>query len=184
MNLEDKSETFRSFSAQYNAQSRINNIHKIGGKNSLDVIGHTHTSRPCLSAIRHSGGVCGPSCGASQSVNSPFFFTAQKCAPAWQIISLTGLQHSHRPVRPIYSAPQEELTVKETRKLVCALELLHCATPPAAWETDEEEEKSARTFHLTYCMEPSNADMFKTSSLHKGSFYHFDLMVSVKHSLV
>lgn len=102
-----------------------------------------------------------------------FFFTAQKCAPAWQIISLTGLQHSHRPVRPIYSAPQEELTVKETRKLVCALELLHCATPPAAWETDEEEEKSARTFHLTYCMEPSNADMFKTSSLHKGSFYHF-----------
>lgn len=72
-NSKDKSQTFRTFSGQYNTQSRINNIHKIRGKNSLDVIGHTHTSRPCLSAIRHSGGVCGPSCGASQSVNSPFF---------------------------------------------------------------------------------------------------------------
>lgn len=45
------------------------NFHQDRGKNSLDVIGHTHTSAgPCLSPIRLSGGVCGPSRGASQSV--------------------------------------------------------------------------------------------------------------------
>ena len=83
--------------------SQCNNFHQDWGKNSLYVIGHTHTSRLCLSPIRHSGGVCGPSCGASQSVLQPYFFhNIEMLLQAWQIISLTGLQHSHRPVRPIY----------------------------------------------------------------------------------
>lgn len=89
--------------AAYNAWNYNKNFHQDCGKNSLDVIGHTHTSGLCLSPIRHSRGACGPSCGASQSVHSPpLFFTASKCAPATQIISLTKPQHSHRPVRPIY----------------------------------------------------------------------------------
>lgn len=62
---------------------------KIEVKNSLHVIGHTHTSALCLSPNRHSGGVCGPSCGASQSVHCTAFFTPLKCAPAVQIISLS-----------------------------------------------------------------------------------------------
>lgn len=58
---------FEAISA-HNAWNYNKNFHQDWGKNSLDVIGHTHTSGLCLSPIRHSGGVCGPSCGASQSV--------------------------------------------------------------------------------------------------------------------
>lgn len=126
---------FRLFEATavYNAWNYNKNFHQDRGKNSLDVIGHTHTSGLCLSPIRHSGGVCGPSCGASQSVlHSPAFFTTSKCAPAWQIISLTELQHSHRPVRPIYLLCEEELTLEETRQWVFTLKLLYCATWAAA----------------------------------------------------
>lgn len=54
--------------------------------------------------------------GQSVCVHSPAFFTTSKCAPAWQIISLAELQHSHRPVRPIYLLCEEELTLEETRK--------------------------------------------------------------------
>lgn len=111
--------------AAYNAWNYNKSFHQDWGKNSLDVIGHTHTSGLCLSPIRHSGGVCGPSRGASQSVHSPAFFTTSKCAPAWQIISLAELQHSHRPVRPIYLLYEEELTLEETRKWDFLKNFLH-----------------------------------------------------------
>ena len=129
--------------AAHNAWNYNKNFHRDWGKNSLDVIGHTHTSGLCLSPIRHSGGVCGPSCGASQSVCTVLLFsTTSKCAPAWQIISLTGLQHSHRPVSPIYLLCKEELTLEETRKWGFSLwSYCNCATWAAARGAEEEEEE-------------------------------------------
>ena len=125
--------------AAHNAWNYNKNFHRDWGKNSLDVIGHTHTSGLCLSPIRHSGGVCGPSCGASQSVCTVLLFsTTSKRAPAWQIISLTGLQHSHRPVSPIYLLCEEELTLEETRKWGFSLwSYCNCATWAAARGAEE-----------------------------------------------
>lgn len=115
--------SFRTSACAQCSKDYNKKFHQNRGKNSLDVIGHTHTSGLCLSPIRHSGGVCGPGCGASQSVCTGlffsffFFFTTLKCAPALQIISLAEQQHSHRPGSPIYLLYEEELTLKESKKV-------------------------------------------------------------------
>lgn len=104
-------------------------------KNSLDVIGHTHTNRLCLSPIRHSGELCGPAYGASQSVHSPTF-SLHRNVLQHSKSSLTDLQHSHRPVSSIYLLYEEELTLSKPESgisLWAGMKFLHCAISPAAF---------------------------------------------------
>ena len=126
------------------------NFHQDWGKNSLDVIGHTHTSGLCLSPIRHSGGVCGPSCGASQSVCTVllFFlssFTTSKCAPSMA-------NHISRRATTLPQACQAHLFTLRRRADTWgnqkvgfhSVELLNCATLPG-----EEEIWEKVTFFLS-----------------------------------
>lgn len=116
------------------------NLHQVWGKNSLDVI-EQHIPTDCAfhpsgTAEEFAGQAVGP-----VSLCSPFFFFfflplllshyIEMCSSMANHLPLTELQHSHRPVRPIYLFNEEELTLKETRKWVFTLELLYCATWPA-----------------------------------------------------
>lgn len=72
---------------------KITNFHQDWDKNSLFVIGHTHTNRTVPfthQAQRRS--FCGPSCGASQSVRRPCFFSHYI-----EICSSMANHLSHRP---------------------------------------------------------------------------------------
>lgn len=119
--------------------TNLNDLFDLTGKNSLDVI-EQHIPTDCAfhpsgTAEEFAGQAVGP-----VSLCSPFFFSflplllshyIEMCSSMANHLPLTELQHSHRPVRPIYLFNEEELTLKETRKWVFTLELLYCATWPA-----------------------------------------------------
>lgn len=148
----------------YNAWNHRKNFHQDWGKNSLDVIGHTHTRGLCLSPVRHCGGVCGPSCGASQSVHSPLFsfFFSLLFSPPFSSLHRNAVQHgksylsqqlqrSHRPVKPIYLLREDELTLKQTS-----------FSPPGADVAVQHVQRRRNVWELTFYLKCSSVESCQT----------------------